>query len=81
MPGLKPGQPLVLRLDNGTIMARRLYRTGLDDFDALYAREGGDLRKSVARIIALARARPDSPFVALRAYAASGAEPAAQQRP
>ena len=81
VPGLKPGQPLVLRLDNGTIMARRLYRTGLDDFDALYVREGGDLRKSIERIIALARARPDSPFVALRAYAASGAEPAAQQRP
>jgi predicted aminopeptidase len=81
VPGLKPGQQLVLRLDNGTILARRLYRTGLDDFDALYARESGDLRKSVERIIALARARPDSPFVALRAYAASGAEPAAQQRP
>lgn len=81
VPGQTTGVTLVLRLDNGTIMARRLYRTGLDDFDGVLAREGGDLRRSIDRIIALAQARPDSPFVAVRAYAASGAEPAAQQRP
>ena len=40
---LVPGVTLVLRLDNATLMARRLYRTGLDDFDAVYAREERDL--------------------------------------
>jgi predicted aminopeptidase len=81
IPGLPPGQRVTLRLDNGTILARRLYRTGLDDFDAVYAREGDDLRRAVARIIALARARPDDPFAAVRDWLASGAEAPAQQRP
>jgi predicted aminopeptidase len=72
VPGLPPGRPLVLRLDNGTIMARRLYRTSLDDFDAVYAREDNDLRKTIDRVIALAQARPDSPFVALKEFAEAG---------
>ncbi len=82
VPGLPPGRTMPLRLDNATLMARRLYRTGLDDFDAVYAREGGDLDRAAARVIALARSRPEDPFAALRAYVASaGAEAPAQQLP
>ena len=69
IPGNPAGRPVLLRLDNGTVLARRLYRTGLDDFDAVYAMEGSDLRRTVKRIIELATARPDSPFVALHAAA------------
>jgi len=81
VPGLPPGRTMTLKLDNGTIMARRLYRTGLDDFDAVYGRESGDLRRTITRIIALARSRPDDPFAAVRDWLASGAEAPAQQRP
>jgi len=72
LPGQPPGVVPLLRLDNGTIMARRLYRTGLDDFDAVYAREGNDLRRTIDRVIALAQERPDSPYVALHGFAAGG---------
>jgi hypothetical protein len=49
-----------------------MYRTGLDDFDAIYEREGERLPAAVARIIALARAEPKDPYAAVRAYVASG---------
>lgn len=81
VPGLPPGQPMTLKLDNGTILSRRLYRTGLDDFDAVYAREGSDLRRANQRIIALAKSKPEDPFAAVRAWLASGSESAPEQRP
>ena len=52
-------------------MSRRMYRTGLDDFDAIYAREGARLPAAVSRIIALARSRPKDPYAAVRAYVGS----------
>ena len=58
-------------LDNAVVMARRVYATDLDLFDAIHAQEGHDLARSVARIIALARSRPDDPFAALREAAAT----------
>ena len=80
VPGLPPGGKMTLRLDNAMIMSRRLYRTGLDDFDAVY--EGKDLNRAVSRVIALARARPDDPFAAVRDWVGSaGAEAPAQKRP
>ena len=82
VPGLPPGRKLTLRLDNAMLMSRRLYRTGLDDFDAVFAREGGDLPKAIDRIVALARSRPEAPLRAVTDWLASaGAEPPAQQRP
>jgi hypothetical protein len=53
----------------------------LDDFDAVYGRESGDLRRAIARITELARSRPDDPFAAVREWLASGAEAPPQQRP
>lgn len=82
VPGLPPGARLTLRLDNATLMSRRIYRTGLDDFDAVYLREDRDLRRSITRIIALAKSRPAAPMAAVREWLSSaGAEAPAQQRP
>ncbi len=68
-PRLRTIRPATLpnvRLDNAALLARRVYATGLDDFDAVYDEQGGDLRRAVARIIALAKANPHDPFGALR---------------
>ena len=57
-----------IALDNAVVMARRVYATELDLFDAVFAREGGDLTRAVERLVRLARERPDDPFAAVRAY-------------
>jgi len=72
LPGYDPNKPVKLHLDNAALMSRRMYRTGLDDFDAIYAREEERLPAAVARIIALARSQPKDPYGAMRAYVASG---------
>jgi predicted aminopeptidase len=45
-----------VRLDNAVLMSRRVYLTDLDAFDAVLARNRGDLRRTVAQIIAAAKA-------------------------
>jgi predicted aminopeptidase len=55
-----------VRLDNAALLARRIYLTDLDLFDSVYVREGRDLKRSMRRIIALARAEPKDPYRALR---------------
>jgi predicted aminopeptidase len=72
LPGFNPDKPVTLHLDNAALMSRRMYRTGLDDFDAIYEREGERLPAAVTRIIALARSKPKDPYAAMRAYVASG---------
>ena len=57
-----------VRLDNAALLARRIYATGLGDFEAVYEREGGDVRKALERVIALARARPGAGGKAVRAW-------------
>jgi predicted aminopeptidase len=52
-------------LDNASLLARRVYASDLDIFDRVYEREGRDLRRTIGRIIALAKASPKKPFVAL----------------
>jgi hypothetical protein len=79
LPGYDPRKPVALHLDNAALMSRRMYRTGLDDFDAIYAREGERLPAAIDRVIALARSRPKDPYAAIRAYVDSGsAETAAK---
>jgi predicted aminopeptidase len=58
------------RLDNAVLLARRVYWTDLDDFDAVYAGYHHDLRRAVRALIDIARSRPDDPFGAVRAAAA-----------
>ena len=55
-----------MRLDNAALMARRIYLTDLDLFDAVWLRDGQDLRKTIKRIIDLAKSKPKDPFRALR---------------
>jgi predicted aminopeptidase len=55
-----------VRLDNAALLAHRLYDTDLDVFDQLWVIEKGDLRRTLTRIIELAKSRPKDPFGALR---------------
>jgi len=41
-----------VRLDNAALLARRVYLTRLADFDAVWEREGRDLRRTIATLIA-----------------------------
>ncbi|HYG65019.1 MAG TPA: aminopeptidase [Thermoanaerobaculia bacterium] len=58
-------------LNNAVVVAQRIYRTGLEDFDQIHAASGEDLRSSVSEIrrtVHLARlSRVDDPFRALAA--------------
>ena len=56
------------RLDNAVLLGRRVYRTDLGQFDAVYGRCDGDLRRAVVQIIAIARAHRRDPFGGLRAW-------------
>ncbi len=60
-----------VRLDNATVLAHRVYASGLDAFDILWERNARDLRRTIGAVISLARKQPADPFAALRA-AASG---------
>jgi predicted aminopeptidase len=53
-------------LDNASLLARRVYASDLDVFDLIYEKEGRNLRRSIGRVISLAKANPKAPFAALR---------------
>ncbi len=63
-------------LDNASLLARRVYTTDLDLFDVIHEREGRDLRRTIGRIIGLARSDPDDPFGKVRQWLGCGPEPA-----
>jgi predicted aminopeptidase len=68
-PRLRTIGPRVLermRLDNAALLAHKIYDTDLDAFDAVWESQGRDLRRTVVKIIELAKARPKDPFAALR---------------
>lgn len=68
-----------VHLDNAVLLAQRIYLTDLDQFDAVYEREGRDVKRADARIIQLARSRPKDPFGAVRDWVSGAAgEPAAK---
>lgn len=56
-----------MRLDNAALLARRVYMTDLDLFDRVWEREGKDLRRTMTRLIALAKDEK-RPFNAIRRY-------------
>ena len=62
-----------VRLDNAALLAQRIYLTDLDLFDRLFDADGRDLRRTVTRVIALAKSRPADPFGALRDAVSAGA--------
>jgi predicted aminopeptidase len=61
-----PTYPERARLDNAALLARRVYATDLALFDAVFEREGRDVRRAIARILALARSREKDPYGAVR---------------
>lgn len=56
------------RLDNSTVLSRRVYLTDLELFDAVHDREGRDLRRAIERVVAIAKATPRDPYAGLRAW-------------
>jgi predicted aminopeptidase len=58
-------------LDNATLLARLVYARDLDLFDAVWAREGRDLRRAARRVEALVRARADDPYAAVADWLAA----------
>jgi predicted aminopeptidase len=55
-----------IRLDNGALLASRIYLTDVDVFDTLWEREGRNLAATVTRIIELAKSDAKNPFDAVR---------------
>jgi predicted aminopeptidase len=77
-PQLRTVGPRVLermRLDNAALMARRIYLTDLDLFDAVWLRERRDLKQTIARVTALAKSQPKDPYAALRGWVAKRPAP------
>ena len=70
-PMLKTISPFYVQrvpLDNASLLARRVYAKDLDLFDQVYAREGKNLRRTIGRVIALARSDRKDPYAALRRW-------------
>ena len=76
LPGVPPGVHVRLVLNNAIVLSRRVYRTGLDLFDGVLTREGGDLRRAVPAIIAMAKSRPKDPYGAVRDWLQAHPAPA-----
>ena len=79
-PKLKTVSPFYVqrvKLDNASLLARRVYAKDLDLFDRIYEREGKDLGRSITRVIALARSDSRNPYRAVRAWLGYPPEPAA----
>lgn len=59
-------------LDNASLLARRVYAGDLELFDRVHLREGSDLRRTILRVISLARSGKDDPYLAVRRWVESG---------
>lgn len=56
-----------MRIDNAAVMARRVYLTDVNLFDALWQKDGRDARRTIAHVIQIAKAdKARKPFEALR---------------
>ena len=69
-----------MRLDNAALLSRRVYATELDLFDRVLEREGGDLRRTIGRVRALAEESPTDPYGAVQRWLALPGETAAKER-
>ena len=58
-------------LGNAALLARMTYAGDLELFESVWRREGEDVRRAVARVIALATASPDDPYAGVRAWLAA----------
>jgi predicted aminopeptidase len=78
-PAFKTISPLYaerVQLNNASLLARRVYAKDLDLFDQVHAREGKNLRHTIARVIQLAKSDPKNPYNALRRFLGLPPEPA-----
>nr|MCU0650170.1 aminopeptidase [Gemmatimonadaceae bacterium] len=77
-----PGWAARVTLDNAVLLARRVYASRLDAFDAVHRQSGGALKASVQRLIAIAKAHPDDPIGAVvdAAKESTGTAPADSTR-
>lgn len=78
-PQLRTVSPFYVQrvpLDNASLLARRVYAKDLDLFDQVYAKEGRDLRRTITRVIALARSNKTDPYAAVRRWLGLPPEPA-----
>jgi len=55
-------------LDNASLLARRVYASDLDVFDRVYEKEGRDLKRTIGRVISLAKSGPKDPFAAIHQW-------------
>ena len=70
-----------VRLDNAALLARRIYLTDLDLFDAVWVKENRDTRRAIQRIIQLAKSAPKDPSAALRRFVAGAASSVGAAKP
>jgi predicted aminopeptidase len=54
-------------LNNATLISRRIYYDRLDLFERVYQSRGGDLRRTIADIVAAARASRADPYAGVAA--------------
>jgi predicted aminopeptidase len=65
---IAPERMAQVRIDNNAaLLARRIYLTDLELFDRVWARENYDLRKTIERVIGLAK-DADDPYAAVRKW-------------
>jgi len=58
-------------LNNSVILSRQVYAQNLDQFDAVYEREGRDIRRAIQRISEIAKAGKANPDSAVTAWVTS----------
>jgi predicted aminopeptidase len=58
-----------VRLDNAALLARRIYMSGLGDFDVVWEHEGRDLQRTIAKVIELAKRAKGDEAGAIARYA------------
>ena len=54
------------RLDNAALLARRIYATGLGDFEAAWERDGRSVRKTLDRVVDAVKQNGGDPYNAIR---------------
>jgi predicted aminopeptidase len=65
---ISPDRVARIRIDNNAaLLARRIYLTDLELFDRVWEREGRDLRRTIERVILLAK-DADDPYVAVKQW-------------
>ncbi len=57
-----------VQLDNAALLARRVYAKNLDLFDRVYALENRDLKRTIGRIISLAKSYKTDPYLGIRTW-------------